>query len=68
MTMTLRLGVEAVSDMCIQLGIAIPVGKDSLSMRTSWSEGEENFEVKSPLSGVITAMAPVPDISIGHNN
>ena len=59
----LRLGVEAVSDMCIQLGISIPVGKDSLSMRTSWSEGEENFEVKSPLSGVITAMAPVPDIS-----
>ena len=59
----LRLGVEAVSDMCIQLGIAIPVGKDSLSMRTSWSEGQEDFEVKSPLSGVITAMAPVSDIS-----
>ena len=59
----LRLGVQAVSDMCIQLGIAIPVGKDSLSMRTSWSEGQEDFEVKSPLSGVITAMAPVSDIS-----
>ena len=59
----LRDGVEAVSKMCTQLGIAIPVGKDSLSMRTRWSEDQENFEVKSPLSGVITAMAPVPDVS-----
>ena len=60
----LRLGVEALSDMCIQLGIAIPVGKDSLSMRTSWSENQEDFEVKSPLSGVITAMAPVSNVSM----
>ena len=59
----LRTGVEAVSEMCIQLGIAIPVGKDSLSMRTRWSEDHEDFEVKSPLSGVITAMAPVLDVS-----
>jgi len=50
--------------MCIQLGIAIPVGKDSLSMRTSWSENQEDFEVKSPLSGVITAMAPVSNVSM----
>ena len=64
----LRLGVEALSDMCIQLGIAIPVGKDSLSMRTSWSENQEDFEVKSPLSGVITAMAPVSRCFYGHNN
>ena len=59
----LRLGVEAVSDMSVQLGIAIPVGKDSLSMRTRWSQDEEDFEVKSPLSGVITAMAPVEDVT-----
>tara|TARA_B110000305_G_scaffold241289_1_gene314797 strand:+ start:25 stop:3882 length:3858 start_codon:yes stop_codon:yes gene_type:complete len=60
---SLRVGVEAISQMCTQLGIAIPVGKDSLSMRTKWTEEQEEFEVKSPLSGVITAMAPVADVS-----
>jgi phosphoribosylformylglycinamidine synthase len=60
----LRLGVEALSNMCVELGIAIPVGKDSLSMRTRWDEGDIEFEVKSPLSGVITAMAPIEDISL----
>ena len=59
----LRLGVEALSSMCIKLGIAIPVGKDSLSMRTKWNEGGKEFEVKGPLSGVITAMAPIADVS-----
>ena len=59
----LRLGVEALSSMCIELGIAVPVGKDSLSMRTRWDEEDKDFEVKSPLSGVITAMAPVEDVS-----
>ena len=59
------LGVEALSNMCIELGVAIPVGKDSLSMRTKWNEGDEEYEVKSPLSGVITAMAPVEDVSLG---
>jgi len=60
----LRLGVEALSNMCVELGIAIPVGKDSLSMRTRWDEGDIEFEVKSPLSGVITAMAPIEDVSL----
>ena len=60
----LRLGVEAISRMCLQLGISIPVGKDSLSMRTKWSDDNQDFEVKSPLSGVITAMAPVEDVSL----
>ena len=60
----LRLGVEALSSMCIELGIAVPVGKDSLSMRTRWSEVDKDFEVKSPLSGVITAMAPLEDVSL----
>lgn len=60
----LRLGVEAISQMCLQLGISIPVGKDSLSMRTRWSDNNQDFEVKSPLSGVITAMAPVEDVSL----
>jgi len=59
----LRLGVEAISKICVELGVAIPVGKDSLSMRTQWQENNQNLEVKSPLSGVITGMAPAPDIS-----
>ena len=49
--------------MCVKLGIAIPVGKDSLSMRTKWTENRQELEVKSPLSGIITAMAPVEDVS-----
>ena len=60
----LRLGVEALSQICVDLGIAIPVGKDSLSMKTKWHEDGQQFEVKSPLSGVITAMAPVEDVSL----
>jgi len=58
----LRLGVEALSKICVELGIAIPVGKDSLSMKTKWHEDGKQLEVKSPLSGVITAMAPVEDV------
>ncbi len=60
---SLRLGVEAISEMCVELGIAIPVGKDSLSMKTRWEEGNKNYEVKSPLSGVISGVAPVPDVT-----
>ena len=60
----LRTGVEALSSICIELGIAIPVGKDSLSMKTKWSEDNKELEVKSPLSGVITAMAPIEDVSL----
>ena len=60
----LRQGVEALSKICIELGIAIPVGKDSLSMRTKWNEDDQELQVKSPLSGIITAMAPVEDVSL----
>ncbi len=60
----LRQGVDALSGICIELGIAIPVGKDSLSMRTKWNEDDQELQVKSPLSGVITAMAPVEDVSL----
>lgn len=49
-------------EICPQLGIAIPVGKDSLSMRTAWQEGTEDKSVTSPMSLVITAFAPVLDV------
>jgi len=48
-------------ELCPALGIAIPVGKDSLSMRTVWEDGGEKKAVTSPLSLIITAFAPVRD-------
>ena len=59
----LRSGVEALSKIAVDLKVSIPVGKDSLSMRTKWTENNSDYEVSSPLSGVITAMAPVDDIT-----
>ena len=54
--------VKAVAlDLCPAIGVAIPVGKDSLSMRTAWSEDGKSKEVVSPLSLVVTAFAPVSD-------
>lgn len=53
--------VTAVSQFCQKAGLSIPVGKDSLSMRTSWTESEEKHEVISPVSLVITAFANVDD-------
>ena len=60
--LALRDGVEALSKSCVDLDISVPVGKDSLSMRTKWEDGSVERVVKSPLSGVITAMAPVADV------
>jgi phosphoribosylformylglycinamidine synthase len=50
-------------DFCPALGITIPVGKDSLSMRTVWQEKSKEKSVTSPLSLIISAFAPVTDIS-----
>src|SRR6185436_3728631 len=44
------------------LGIAIPVGKDSLSMHTTWTDRGESRSVTAPLSLVVTAVAPVSDV------
>lgn len=49
-------------ELCPALGICIPVGKDSLSMRTLWQEDGKPKSVTSPLSLVITAAAPVVDV------
>ncbi|MBK6807531.1 MAG: phosphoribosylformylglycinamidine synthase [Sandaracinaceae bacterium] len=48
-------------ELCPALGIAIPVGKDSMSMRTTWREGDEAKSVTAPLSLIVTAFAPVFD-------
>ena len=54
--------VSAASQCAIALGISIPVGKDSLSMRTRWSDDGLPKEVASPTSLVVTAFAPVEDV------
>lgn len=54
--------VEAVSKTCQALDLSIPVGKDSLSMKTVWQDGGEQKSVVSPLSLIISAFAPVEDI------
>lgn len=54
--------VSAVSDWCQTLGLSIPVGKDSLSMRTAWQDGADTRQVVSPVSLVVTAFAPVADV------
>lgn len=54
--------VKAVSEFCMSADLSIPVGKDSLSMRTTWSEGGKSKSVISPLSMIATAFAPVQDI------
>uniref|UniRef100_UPI0026F14444 phosphoribosylformylglycinamidine synthase n=1 Tax=Conchiformibius steedae TaxID=153493 RepID=UPI0026F14444 len=54
--------VEAVSQACQELGISIPVGKDSLSMKTVWQENGEQKSVTAPLSLIISAFAPVQDV------
>ncbi|EEJ0306625.1 phosphoribosylformylglycinamidine synthase, partial [Salmonella enterica subsp. enterica] len=55
--------VKAVGEeLCPQLGLTIPVGKDSMSMKTRWQEGNEQREITSPLSLVISAFARVEDV------
>ncbi len=49
-------------ELCPQLGVSIPVGKDSLSMRTQWNEGGATRKVTSPVSLVVTAFASVDDV------
>ena len=54
--------VKAVGmELCPALGIAIPVGKDSLSMKTVWEAGGERRSVVAPLSLIVSAFAPVQD-------
>ena len=55
--------VETVGmDLCPKLGITIPVGKDSMSMKTVWQEGNDTKTMTSPLSLIISGFAPVTDV------
>ncbi len=55
--------VKAVGEeLCPELGIAVPVGKDSLSMRTEWQVDGEHRSVTAPVSLIVSAFAPVKDV------
>ncbi|MDA7415868.1 phosphoribosylformylglycinamidine synthase [Xenophilus arseniciresistens] len=55
--------VKAVGmELCPALGVSIPVGKDSLSMRTQWKEGDEAKKVSSPVSLIVSAFATLEDV------
>ena len=53
---------SAALELCPELGIPIPVGKDSLSMRTAWRAGDRERAVSAPVSLVVSAFAPVGDV------
>ena len=55
--------VHAVAmELCPALGISVPVGKDSLSMRTRWTEGATARQVTSPVSLIVSAFATLDDV------
>ncbi|MBK6366177.1 MAG: phosphoribosylformylglycinamidine synthase [Polaromonas sp.] len=55
--------VKAVGmELCPALGISIPVGKDSLSMKTTWKDGNTDKKVSSPVSLIVTAFATLADV------
>ncbi len=55
--------VKAVGlELCPALGIGVPVGKDSLSMRTRWQDGGEARQVTAPVSLIVSAFAAIADV------
>lgn len=56
--------VKAVGDeLCREIGVAIPVGKDSMSMRTRWEDDDGEYQVVAPVSLIVSAFAPVTDVT-----
>ena len=56
--------VKAVGDeLCREIGVAIPVGKDSMSMRTRWEDDSGEHNVVAPVSLIVSAFAPVTDVT-----
>ena len=51
-------------ELCPALGIAIPVGKDSMSMKSVWNQNGEEFAVTAPLSLIVSAFTPVSDVRL----
>jgi phosphoribosylformylglycinamidine synthase len=56
--------VKAVGDeLCREIGVAVPVGKDSMSMRTRWEDENGEHQVVAPVSLIVSAFAPVTDVT-----
>ena len=56
--------VRAVAhELCIKLGVSIPVGKDSLSMRTLWDADGKSYRQQAPVSLVVSSFSPVDDVT-----
>jgi phosphoribosylformylglycinamidine synthase len=57
-------GVKSISELCIRLGVTIPVGKDSTSMKASWKDQKtgEAKAVTAPMTVVVSAFAPVANV------
>ncbi|MBA5249600.1 MAG: phosphoribosylformylglycinamidine synthase, partial [Gammaproteobacteria bacterium] len=51
-------------DLCPELGLTVPVGKDSMSMKSAWTENGKDKSVTSPLSLIITAFSKTPDVRL----
>ena len=60
----LHSAVEQLSIICKKTKIAIPVGKDSLSMSTTWKNKSIKYEVESPVSLVLSAFSAIDDVSL----
>ncbi|BGI50826.1 MAG: phosphoribosylformylglycinamidine synthase [Arsenophonus endosymbiont of Ceratovacuna japonica] len=57
--------VKAIGEeLCPELGLTIPVGKDSMSMKTTWCKNKQVYEMISPLSVIITAFSRVEDVRL----
>ncbi len=55
--------VRAVAlETCVRIGLAIPVGKESMSMRTTWRDDGVDKAVTAPISLIVTAFAPIADV------
>jgi len=56
--------VKAVGDeLCRDIGVAIPVGKDSMSLKTRWQDDDGEYQVVAPVSLIVSAFAPVTDVT-----
>lgn len=49
-------------DLCPELGLTVPVGKDSMSMKSAWHKDGQDKSVTAPLSLIITAFSKTPDV------
>jgi phosphoribosylformylglycinamidine synthase len=60
---SLYLAVKKISTLCISNNITIPVGKDSLSMSTSWKNKKTSYNVESPVSLVLSAFCSIDNVN-----